>query len=102
MAPRVAMTTIGLMELTSKAINEAEFSMARKGYDPDQVDEFLEKLAVAVDKLSDALAEARSRATDAERRAADAERRASERAERVVEAPAGDPAIEQATAAAEA
>jgi DivIVA domain-containing protein len=67
------------MELTSQAINEAEFSMAKKGYDPDQVDEFLEKLAVAVDKQNEALAEARERATMAERRAAEAERRLAER-----------------------
>ena len=62
------------MELTSEAINEAEFSMARRGYDPDQVDEFLEKL-VAVDKQSEALAEARERAWVAERRANEAERK---------------------------
>jgi DivIVA domain-containing protein len=90
-------TSIGTMELTSQAINEAEFSMARRGYDPDQVDEFLEKLAVAVDKQNEALAEARERASMAERRANEAERKLSERPERVVDvAPAAE--AEEATA----
>jgi DivIVA domain-containing protein len=86
------------MELTSQAINEAEFSMARRGYDPDQVDEFLEKLAVAVDKQRTALEEARGRAAQAEERAAEAERRLGERPERVVEA---GPSDEDLAAAAE-
>jgi DivIVA domain-containing protein len=97
------------MELTSQAINEAEFSMARRGYDPDQVDEFLEKLAVAVDKQNEALAEAREQAAMLERRVADAERKLDERPERVVDAGAGGPSEEevstrtaQLTAAAEA
>jgi DivIVA domain-containing protein len=93
------------MDLTSQAINEAEFSMARRGYDPDQVDEFLEKLAVAVDKQTEALAEARERASMAERRAAEAERKANERPERVVDVPAGRDDAARATeiaAAAEA
>ena len=98
------------MELTSQAINEAEFSMARRGYDPDQVDEFLEKLAVAVDKQNEALAEARERASMAERRANEAERKLTERPERVVDVAQAEEAAEaevsgrsaQLTAAAEA
>ena len=100
------------MELTSQAINEAEFSMAKRGYDPDQVDEFLEKLAVAVDKQNEALGEARERAAMAERRAAEAERRLAERPERPlsVAAPAAPapapqrvgPSPAEVTAAAEA
>ena len=75
------------MDLTPQVINEVEFSMARRGYDPDQVDEFLEKVAVAVGELNDRLAELRDRVVAAERRASDAERRAAEIPERVVAAP---------------
>ena len=52
------------MELTSQVIEEAEFSMARRGYDPEQVDEFLEKVAVAVDKQHAELLATRERATN--------------------------------------
>ncbi len=73
------------MDLTPQVINEIEFSMARRGYDPDQVDEFLEKVAVAVSDLNAGLAEARERVAAAERRAEEAEAKASQRPERVVE-----------------
>ena len=74
------------MELTSHVIEEAEFSMARRGYDPEQVDEFLEKVAVAVDKQHAELVATRERVADAERRAIEAERRLEEQPERVVDA----------------
>lgn len=89
------------MDLTPQVINEVEFSMARRGYDPDQVDEFLEKVAAAVGELNAHVAELRERVSAAERRAADLERRAGERPERVVEAPTG-PSAADITAAAEA
>lgn len=89
------------MDLTPQVINEVEFSMARRGYDPDQVDEFLEKVAVAVGTLQERLNELRERVGAAERRAAEAERRAAERPERVVQASAG-PDIAEMSAAAEA
>jgi DivIVA domain-containing protein len=76
------------MDLTPQVINEVEFAMARKGYDPDQVDEFLERVAVAVGQLQDQLGEARERAAMAERRVADAERRLGERGLRPEPAPA--------------
>lgn len=74
------------MELTSQVIEEAEFSMARRGYDPEQVDEFLEKVAVAVDKQHAELLDTRERLAEVERRAIEAERRLEEQPERVVEA----------------
>lgn len=89
------------MDLTPQVINEVEFSMARRGYDPDQVDEFLEKVAAAVGELNAHMAELRERMSASERRAAELERRASERPERVVEAPAG-PSAADINAAAEA
>ncbi|MBA2279970.1 MAG: DivIVA domain-containing protein, partial [Acidimicrobiia bacterium] len=87
------------MDLTPQVINEIEFSMARRGYDPDQVDEFLEKVAVAVADLNTGLAEARERVAAAERRAEEAEVKASQRPERVVEVPAEQSASAAAVAA---
>lgn len=88
------------MDLTPQVINEVEFSMARRGYDPDQVDEFLEKVAVAVGDLQDRITELRDRVGAAERRVAEAERRAAERPERVVQATG--PSAAEVSAAAEA
>jgi len=92
------------MDLTPQVINEVEFSMARRGYDPDQVDEFLEKVAVAVGELNERTAELRDRLAATERRAAELERRASERPERVVDVPAAPagPSAQELSAAAEA
>lgn len=87
------------MDVTPQVINEVEFSMARRGYDPDQVDEFLEKVAVAVGELNDRLSDLRERVVTAERRANEAERRAAEQPERVAAAPAAAAAV---SAAAEA
>jgi DivIVA domain-containing protein len=73
------------MDLSPEVINEVEFSMARRGYDPDQVDEFLEKVAVAVGEMGERLTEARERAIAAERRANDIQRKVAGRAERADE-----------------
>ena len=74
------------MDLTPQVINEVEFSMARRGYDPDQVDEFLEKVAVAVGEMNDRLGDLRNRLVAAERRAEEAAQRAASGPERVVQA----------------
>lgn len=58
------------MELTPKLIEEAEFRETRKGYDRDQVDDFLEEAAASVAKLLSQLAETRQRAEAAEARLA--------------------------------
>ena len=87
------------MDLTPQVINEVEFSMARRGYDPDQVDEFLEKVAVAVGEMTDRLGDLRNRLLAAERRAEEAQQRAAAGPERVVQAAAPVAAV---SAAAEA
>ncbi|CAN5207799.1 hypothetical protein BH18ACT4_BH18ACT4_07720 [soil metagenome] len=61
------------MELTPQLINEEEFSLKVRGYDPDQVDVFLEKVAVGVGKLLEQLSRAAQRSEGAERRAAELE-----------------------------
>ena len=61
------------MDLTAKLLREVEFRTSLRGYDTDEVDEFLEKVAVAVEELQE---KGRQLAYRAER----AERAASERA----------------------
>jgi DivIVA domain-containing protein len=57
------------MELTPKLLTEdVDFRVAYRGYDRDEVDDFLERVAVAVGQLQQQLAEAVSRARSAEGR----------------------------------
>lgn len=72
------MATIGAMELTARVLHDAEFREAKRGYHTQDVDEFLERLAIAVDRQDAALREARQRLAAAEQRAAEAERRLEE------------------------
>ncbi|MEY2451209.1 MAG: cell division initiation protein [Acidimicrobiaceae bacterium] len=69
------------MDVTPQVINEVEFHQKMRGYDPDEVDDFLERVAVAVEQLQ-------QRVMHAEQRAATAERRAGDAAGRPKEAPA--------------
>ncbi|MCL2135905.1 MAG: DivIVA domain-containing protein [Coriobacteriia bacterium] len=64
------------MSITATEIQNIRFSEARRGYNPDEVDEFLERVASDVDTLNRALAEAATRVSDAEERARAAEERA--------------------------
>jgi len=63
------------MDVTPQVINEVEFHQKMRGYDPDEVDDFLERVAVAVGQLHDRVAGADERVAAAERRAAELERR---------------------------
>jgi cell division initiation protein len=49
------------MEISGQILREVEFRDRLRGYDTDEVDEFLEKVAVAVDKLVAELAAARDK-----------------------------------------
>lgn len=62
------------MDITPQVINEIEFHQKLRGYDPDEVDDFLERVAVAVGALQDRVREAAERAADAERRIVELER----------------------------
>lgn len=66
------------MDLTSQVLHEVEFREAKRGYHTQDVDEFLERLAVAVDRQEAQLREARQRVAAAEGRIAEAERRAED------------------------
>ncbi len=75
------------MDVTPQVINEVEFHQKMRGYDPDEVDDFLERVAVAVGQLTERLHEAEGRAATADRRALELERKVRELDER---APARD------------
>jgi DivIVA domain-containing protein len=60
------------MELTAKALREAEFRDKRGGYHPEDVDRLLEEVADGVEVLQDRLRQAVERAQRAEAAAADA------------------------------
>jgi cell division initiation protein len=70
------------MSITALEIQEVRFGEVKKGYDPNEVDEFLERVATDVDTLNRALSEAASRIKAAEERAVEAERRATELSEK--------------------
>jgi cell division initiation protein len=78
------------MSITALEIQEVRFGEVKKGYDPNEVDEFLERVAADVDTLNRALSEAAVRIKAAETRAEDAEKRAAEAAS----APAAAPVVE--------
>jgi cell division initiation protein len=59
---------------TPHLLTDVRFSVARKGYDPDEVDNFLERVSAAVAQLQDKLRQATADAEAAEGRAAEASR----------------------------
>jgi cell division initiation protein len=77
------------MSITALEIQEVRFGEVKKGYNPNEVDEFLERVATDVETLNRALGEAASRIKAAEARADEAERRLAE------DAPAPAPVVEK-------
>jgi DivIVA domain-containing protein len=57
---------------TPHLLTDVRFSVSRKGYDPDEVDNFLERVSAAVAQLQDKLRQAAGQAETAEGRAAEA------------------------------
>jgi DivIVA domain-containing protein len=73
------------MELTSQVLHDAEFREAKRGgYNTQDVDEFIERIAAAVERQEALVREARQRVQAAETRAAEAERRAEDSEHRTV------------------
>lgn len=62
------------MDVTPQVINEVEFHQKMRGYDPDEVDDFLERVAVAFEQLQERIRSAEQRAAAAEQRAAETTR----------------------------
>lgn len=84
--------TIASMETTPGTphlLTDVRFSVSRKGYDPDEVDNFLERVSSAVAQLQDKLRQATATAEAAEARAADAVRNESRLQARVAELESG-------------
>jgi cell division initiation protein len=73
------------MEISPQVVNDVEFPLKVRGYDPDDVDDFLERMAVGVGQLQERLQQVTERAATAERRSAELEQRL-----RDVERPRGD------------
>ncbi|MGD0983515.1 MAG: DivIVA domain-containing protein [Acidimicrobiales bacterium] len=59
------------MDLSAKLLREVEFRTSLRGYDTDEVDEFLEKVAVAVEELQEKMRQLAYRAERAERAVSD-------------------------------
>ncbi len=59
------------MDLSAKHLREVEFRTSLRGYDTDEVDEFLEKVAVAVEELQEKMRQLAYRAERAERAVSD-------------------------------
>jgi cell division initiation protein len=67
------------MDVTAQVLHDVEFREAKRGgYNTQDVDEFLERLAVAIDRQDAQMREARQRVAAAEQRAVEAERRAED------------------------
>jgi DivIVA domain-containing protein len=62
---------------TPHLLTDVRFSVSRKGYDPDEVDNFLERVSAAVAQLQDKLRQATAATEAAEARATDATRNES-------------------------
>jgi cell division initiation protein len=58
------------MDVSAKMLHDVEFRERFRGYDPDEVDDFLERVAKAVEQLQARLREATDRADAADARAA--------------------------------
>jgi cell division initiation protein len=59
------------MDVTPQVLHEVEFRAKVRGYDPDEVDDFLERVAVGVGQLQDRLRDAGEKAAAAESRVAE-------------------------------
>ena len=81
------------MSITALEIQEIRFDEVKRGYDPNEVDEFLERVAADVDTLNRALSEAAVRIKSAERRAEEAEQKLAQLAE-APSVPPAEPAVD--------
>jgi cell division initiation protein len=64
------------MALTALDIQQQSFGTARHGYDPQEVDVFLERVAAEIDTFNTQLAQADAKVKEAEKRAAESARKA--------------------------
>lgn len=84
------------MDVTAQLLHDVEFREAKRGgYNTHDVDEFLERLAVGLERQEQAVNEARQRIEAAEARAAEAERRAAASDEAVVDTSASQETLKR-------
>lgn len=80
------------MDLNSKTLHEVTFGAKVRGYDPAEVDEFIQAVAEGVDELQERLRRATERATRAEQQLANADATAPAPAVESMQAPVAAPA----------
>lgn len=81
------------MDGTPHLLTDVKFSERRRGYDPEEVDNFLERVSGAVAQLQDKLREVTARAEDADGRIADAQRAKDAAEAELAKVNAGDPSV---------
>ena len=90
------MSTIDRMDVTPQLLHDVEFREAKRGgYNTQDVDEFLERLAVGLERQDASVKEARQRIEAAEARAAEAERRALQAEQSASETSASDETLKR-------
>jgi len=82
---------------TPHLLTDVRFSVSRKGYDPDEVDNFLERVSGAVAQLQEKLRQATAASEAAEARASEAARNEARLRARVQELEAGDRTASEVT-----
>lgn len=82
---------------TPHLLTDVRFSVSRKGYDPDEVDNFLERVSGAVAQLQEKLRQATAASEAAESRAAEASRNEARLRARLQELEAGDRTASEVT-----
>ncbi|HJR26257.1 MAG TPA: DivIVA domain-containing protein [Acidimicrobiales bacterium] len=84
------------MDVTPQLLHDVEFREAKRGgYNTQDVDEFLERLAVGLERQDAAVKEARQRLEAAEARVAEAERRAAHAEQSATETSASDETLKR-------
>jgi len=88
--------TIGRMDVTPQLLHDVEFREAKRGgYNTQDVDDFLERLAVGLERQEAAVKDARQRIEAAEERVAEAERRAVQAEQRASETSDSDETLKR-------
>jgi cell division initiation protein len=83
------------MDVTPEVIHDVAFQEAKKGYNTQEVDDFLEMLAGAWARLQTQERDARRRVDEAEQRVAELERRAAEAEQRASESAGADETLKR-------
>lgn len=90
------MATIATMDVTPQLLHDVEFREAKRGgYNTQDVDDFLERLAVGIERQDAQLREARQRLDTAEARIAQADQRAAEAERRAAESGDADESLKR-------